>query len=142
MNIEELFNTPFLAPYKRLFRIFTKWEEVVGKYVDRSAPLFIDRKKLVMRADDEFTMTELHFVKEEIKEKVNTLLGEKIVEEIKIVCRKAKRKKKRTMKKPPSVVIPAEIKQIIDEVNDPVMKEKMERFCLSILGLRIKKEVE
>lgn len=142
MEVHELFKTPFLAPYKGLFKIFSEWEKVVGEYAKKSEPLFIDDKKLLIRADDEFIMTELHFVKEEIKERVNTLLGEKAVEEVKIICRKAKPGERKTVVEPVHSEIPREIRRILERIDDPVMREKLERFCLRMIEIRLKREVE
>jgi hypothetical protein len=139
MDIFEVFEQPYLLPYKKLFKLFISWEEVVGKELgSKSEPIGIKNSVLSILADDEFVMTEMHFIKNEIKDAVNKALGEALVEEVKIVCQK-RREKKRKFKKisHEEVKLPAEIEKIINSCKDEGLREKLRRFASTVLLKKI-----
>lgn len=135
MDISEIFEQPYLLPYKKLFKLFISWEEIIGKELGKkSEPIGIKNSVLTILADDEFVMTEMHFIKEEIKEVVNRALGEALVEEVKIICRKREGKKEVSKKPiPKDVKLPPEIERIINSFPDEKLREKMRRFASVIL---------
>jgi len=140
MDISELFEQPYLLPYKKLFRIFISWKEIVGKELgSKSEPLSIKDSVLSILTDDEFVMTEMHFIKNEIKDAVNKALGEPLIEEIKIVCRKRKEKKKKPLKiTGEEFCLPEEIEKIINSCKDEELRKKLRRFASSVLLRRMK----
>lgn len=135
MDIFEVFEQPYLFPYKKLFKLFISWEEVVGKELgSKSEPIGIKNSVLSILADDEFVMTEMHFIKEEIKEVVNKALGEPLIEDVKIICQKRK-EKRRNFKKISSeeIKLPKEIEKIINSCKDESLREKLRRFASTVI---------
>lgn len=134
MDLSELFDQPFFLPYRKLFKLFTSWEEVVGKeFGKKSEPAGIKNGVLTIIVDDELTMTEMHFVKKEIMEAVNRWMGEAVVEEIKILCEKRKgvrSPKRRGTQKP---VIPLEVRKVLDSISDGNLRNLLERFAEAVL---------
>ncbi len=140
MDLSELFEIPSLLPYKKLFKLFISWKEVVGnEYGTKSEPVGLKNGVLTIITDNEFVMTEMHFIKEEIKEVVNRWLGEKAVEEVRIRCHKKKEKQKEWIGIEKEPQIPPEIKKILESISDPSLKEKMERFVRTTLLIQAKK---
>ena len=81
--ITSLLNDPKLPFNPDDGRIWSVWEETVGSAIARNAqPEWIKGGKLRVRVSDPIWLQELGFVKETIKEKLNTNLGRKAVEMI------------------------------------------------------------
>jgi hypothetical protein len=135
MDISEILEQPYFLPYKKLFRVFICWEEIIGKELgSKSEPIGIKDSVLSILADDEFVMTEMHFIKEEIKEAVNKALGEPIVEEVRIICHKRKEKKRKSEKIiDEEFKLPAEIERIINSCKDEELRKKLRRFASAVL---------
>ncbi len=135
MDIFEVFEEPYLLPYKKLFKLFISWEEVIGKELgSKSEPIGIKDSVLTIIADDELVMTEMYYIKNEIKDVVNKALGEPLIEDIKIICQKRKEKKKKVRKtESEGIKLPKEIEKIINSFKDEGLREKMRRFASVVL---------
>ena len=65
------------------FALWTRWEEIVGEALARHArPVRIRRGVLLVHVDDSVWMQELQFLKHDIRDRLNTVLGRSAVREI------------------------------------------------------------
>lgn len=62
----------------------SKWEEIMGSLSSKVSIFKIHNNMIVLAVSDSSWMQELHLLSELIKEKINTILGSKRIESIKL----------------------------------------------------------
>lgn len=68
------------------WRIWSEWDDLVGDPLCRHAhPVRLRRGVLVVRVNDSAWMQELHFLKREVRERVNARLGRPAVRDLFLV---------------------------------------------------------
>jgi predicted nucleic acid-binding Zn ribbon protein len=81
--IEKVFRKLGLAKRYNEQKAVLVWEEVVGKRISEKAkPLYVRDGKLVIEVENSAWMSELHFLKREVIDKLNKRLGGFIIEDI------------------------------------------------------------
>lgn len=129
-----------------LGRLVTHWDDIVGKDLsDRAQPVQIHYRKIPNSKKAEATLeiatssaeaTLLHYRKELILERINQIFGERLVTALRFVPLAANQPRirpARTIKRPVSPKDRAELTNILDIIDDPELKERLERLGTSIL---------
>jgi hypothetical protein len=132
-----------------LGRLVTHWKDIVGQdLADRAQPVKIHYRKVPGSKTAEATLeiasstaeaTLLHYRKELILERINQIFGERIVTALRFVPQAAnelRTGKPRTVKKPVTPKDRAELANILESIDDPELKERLERLGTSILQER------
>ena len=114
------------------YRIFRQWEEAVGDVLARHAhPVAMHGKKLTLMVDSPAWMQQLSLLKPEIKEKVNNILGNDVVKDIKLILGEVAAIKKTVSPLAVSAVLDREERVAIDryaeKVHDPDVREAIRR---------------
>jgi hypothetical protein len=139
----------FSRKYIMLGRLVTHWKEIVGQdLADRAQPVKIHYRKVPGSKVAEATLeiasstaeaTLLHYRKELILERINQIFGERVVTALRFVPQAAnevRTGKARTVKKPVTSKDRAELANILESIDDPELKERLERLGTSILQER------
>ena len=120
------------------FPIWQRWREIVGPQIASHArPYRIRNRVLLVQVDHPVWMHELHYLKEEIKEKLNSLLGEPKLENLFFLPGTFEPEVQGQPSRPRVEVTEAEQKRVADiikEIPDSKLREGMkmlvERFVL------------
>ena len=139
----------FSRKYIMLGRLVTHWQDIVGKdLADRAQPVKIHYRKVPGSKKAEATLeiasstaeaTLLHYRKELILERINQIFGERIVTALRFVplaANELRPARTRTMKKAVSPKDQADLSNILESIDDPELKERLERLGTSILQER------
>lgn len=130
-----------------LGRLVTHWTDIVGKdLADRAQPVKIRYRKVPGEKSPEAVLdiaaptaeaTLLHYRKDLILERINQIFGEKLVTALRFVplaSNEAPPRRPSLLRRRP--VSPAEKEQlanILDKIDDPGLKERLETLGTSIL---------
>lgn len=91
----------------RDYAVFPIWDEEVGAEIAcRTEPLRIEDGRLFVAVDGSAWMQELHFLKDEIRERLNRRLGSAVVREIFLVLGRAGRERPRSVPPDPAAEKP------------------------------------
>lgn len=132
-----------------LGRLVTHWVDIVGKdLADRAQPVNIHYRKIPGSKKAEATLeiaassaeaTLLHYRKELILERINQIFAERLVTALRFVplaANQGRVKPARTIKKPVSPKDRLDLTNILETIDDPELKERLERLGTSILQER------
>ncbi len=132
-----------------LGRLVTHWKDIVGQdLADRAQPVKIHYRKVPGSKTAEATLevasstaeaTLLHYRKELILERINQIFGERIVTALRFVPLAAnapRHTQPKSIKKPVSMKDRQELSNILESIDDPELKERLERLGTSILQER------
>ena len=127
------------------YRIFGQWEAAVGDVIARHAhPVAMHGKKLTLVVDSPAWMQQLSLLKPEIKEKVNSIIGNDVVRDIKLMLGEvAAVKKNADPLDDPAILDQKErvaIERYAEEIHDPDIKEAMRRVMEKDFLSRKKKQ--
>lgn len=132
-----------------LGRLVTHWADIVGADVaDRCHPSGLRFRKVPGQSFAEASLdiaappadaTVLHYRKGLILERINQIFGEQLVAAIRFVplaASEQNRKNARASARPPKPLSPLErreLQQLLEKIDDPGLKERLERLGTSIL---------
>ena len=132
-----------------LGRIVTQWADIVGADLENKAhPVKIRYRKIPGEKAPEATLdiastsadaTLLHYRKDLILERINQIFGERIITALRFVPVAANipaPARPRFLKKPVSPAKQEELAAILDQIDDPELKERLETLGTSILQER------
>lgn len=129
-----------------LGRLVTHWAEIVGKdLADYAQPVKIRYRKVPGSVRPEASLdiaattaeaTLLHYRKDLILERINQIFGEKLVSAIRFVpvaANAAPPKPRRLLQKPLSPAEKEDLANILEQIDDPELKGRLEMLGTSIL---------
>ncbi len=132
-----------------LGRLVTHWADIVGKdLADRAQPVNIHYRKVPGSKKAEATLeiaassaeaTLLHYRKELILERINQIFAERLVTSLRFVplaANEGRTKVARTIKRTVSPKDKVDLTNILESIDDPELKERLERLGTSILQER------
>ena len=134
----------FERKFVTLGRLLDHWDVIVGQDLAASTtPVKLTYRKkgktaqlgLVVSADSSQSMR-LHYRKDLILAKVNQILGDKTVTDIKFVDQTTDRQARNSQERKPTSLTNQEkdvLSETLDEVEDPDLKEILERFGTSVM---------
>lgn len=136
----------FSKKYIMLGRLVTHWPDIVGKdLADKAQPVKIRYRKVPGSDRAEATLdiaastsdsTLLHYRVGLILERINQIFGEQVVTHIRFVPITANEKpqsRPRFLKKPISAKEKADLANILEQIDDPELKQRLETLGTSIL---------
>lgn len=136
----------FSRKYIMLGRLVTHWCDIVGMdLADRAYPVQIHYRKTPNSKKAEATLeiatssaeaTLLHYRKELILERINQIFGERLVTALRFVplaANEPRFKPTSGRKRPVSPKDRSELSNILEIIDDPELKERLERLGTSIL---------
>lgn len=123
--------------------VFAVWEEAVGELARHAQPRAIENGRLTVAVPDSAWMQELHFQKDEIRKKVNRLLGGQVVREVKFTTRSfadpGVAPRQRPDEPAPAPIDPtaeAEARAAADAIADPELREQVLAAFLALARAR------
>jgi predicted nucleic acid-binding Zn ribbon protein len=82
--LQDILKTQGMASNTRLSRIWDVWADAVGSHIAANAvPAAIKGKLLIVHAESSAWIQQLHFLKQEMAVKINRILGEDLIKDIK-----------------------------------------------------------
>lgn len=82
--IEDVLKTRGMVSNTRLVKIWQIWEDAVGKGIaSNTTPAAFKGNLLIVHAESSAWIQQLHFLKKEMIEKINAILGQGAVQDIK-----------------------------------------------------------
>jgi hypothetical protein len=138
----------FGRKYIMLGRLVTHWADIVGAdLADKAQPVKLRYRKIPGQTAPEVGLdiacssaeaTLLHYRKDLILERINQIFGERLVSSIRFVAVAANQtttnrvftRKKKTL----SPEDRAELSNILDKIDDPALKQRLEALGMSILS--------
>lgn len=132
-----------------LGRLVTHWTEIVGAdLADRAQPVKIHYRKVPGSKRPEASLdiaaatvdaTLLHYRKDLILERINQIFGERLVVSLRFVpvaANEAPRTRRRILKRPVNPTDRQNLSNMLDNIDDPALKERLEQLGTSILQER------
>lgn len=132
-----------------LGRLVTHWAEIVGAdLADRAQPVKIHYRKVPGEKKAEASLdiaaasvdaTLLHYRKDLILERINQIFGERLVVALRFVPMAANeipKARRRILKRPVSPAERENLSNMLDNIDDPALKERLEQLGTSILQER------
>jgi len=132
----------------RQFQIFLNYDNLVGETMARvSRPVFFRNDTLFIGVESSIWSHQLHFLKREIIEKLNSPFNHPLVKDIKFqICAMEKKIQACTqaVKRDDSIELPDKMIKMVynisSEIQDPKLSERFAEFMIKDLKYRIKKE--
>lgn len=129
-----------------LGRLVTHWQDIVGAdLADRAQPVKIRYRKVPGSKKAEASLdiaastaeaTLLHYRKELILERINQIFGERLVTALRFVPMAANEAPQARARRPQKAVTPKDredLANLLAQIDDPGLKERLETLGISIL---------
>ncbi len=123
-----------------------KWSEIAGGAIARnSCPIKVQKKVLILRVTNSVWMHELQYLKPDLIERINTLVGRRVIEDMEFrvgkLDRKYKPSKRNKKEKAPELPEPDELDiqkayELTVEIEDEDLKEAIRRAYIKSLQRR------
>lgn len=138
-TLERLFQHLNLKRPLREQGVFAVWDACVGETVSAHAqPTSIRQGRLLVAVSDPMWMTQLQFLQEDIKQKLNSALGRGVVRELRFRVGEVKRPEKPAP--PPAasrpLLLEAGVLKAIDEavavIEDQEVRESVRKYLMAV----------
>lgn len=142
-SISKVSGKTFERKFVTLGRLLNHWDLIVGKELAGSTtPIKItyrkngkDKKLGLIIATDSSQAMLLHYRKDLIMQKINQILGDTTISEIRFVDRESKKPQRNTHKKTKRLTQNQEqdLSETLDNIDDADLKKTLERFGQSLM---------
>jgi len=127
--------------------VFAVWDQVVGEALAAHAqPASIAQGRLLVTVSDPAWNSQLQFLKDDLKQKLNHLLGRSVVNDIRFRVGEVKSQARPAAKpeKPRPVLLEAgrleEIEEAVAVIGDEELREMVRRYLMKVAGTGRDKE--